>query len=101
MMIRVRGGGKKKKKKKKQNRHVNRNTRKPNHSQGVTPLRSLRPVTERQDETHEKKAKIKVVDNDVEDVDALEVERRVFHRIREDVESDVIVGLRGGFVSSS
>jgi hypothetical protein len=32
-------------------------------------------------------------------VDALEVERRVFHRIRKDVESDVIVGLRGWLVS--
>jgi hypothetical protein len=32
---------------KEQNRHVNRNARKPNHSHGVTPLRALRSVTER------------------------------------------------------
>ena len=76
-------------------RHVNRNARKPNDSQRITPLRSLRSVTKRQDETHGKKAKVAVVNNNIEDVDALEVERRVFHRIREDVKSDVIVGLSG------
>jgi len=52
----------------------------------------LRSIPKRKNETHEQKTKVTIVDHDIEYMYTLEVKRWVFHRVREDVERDVIVG---------
>jgi hypothetical protein len=74
-------------------RHVNRDERKPNHRARVPPLASLRPVAERQDEAHNKQAEVEVVENHIGRVDALEVEFLILHRVGENGEGDVVIGL--------
>lgn len=72
-------------------RHIDRNEGKPDQGKGVPPFRTLRPITEGEDETHDEQAKIEVVDEDIGDVDAFEVESWVFKGGGEDREGDVVV----------
>ena len=73
--------------------HVNCDQSKPNHRRGVEPFRSLWSVTQRQDETCDEQADVEVVEDDVKDVDAFEVELISLHRLGQDRECDVEVGL--------
>ena len=74
--------------------HVDRNHSKSEHSDRVEPLRTLRPIAEREQETHDKKAKIQIVENHVQHVDTTtKVKGWVFHGLAENHEGNVIVAL--------
>ncbi len=54
----------------------------------------MRPVTERQQEAHDKQAKVHIVEDDVEYMDDVsKLERGIFHRLTDDDEGNVIIAL--------
>ncbi len=60
-------------------RHIHRDERKSDERESIEPFCTLRPVAERQDVTHDEQTEIEVLQDDVDDVDAVaEIERLVF-----------------------
>ena len=55
-------------------RHVHRNQRKPKEGRREEPFRALRPVSKRKNEAHDQQPKVEIVQDQVNDVDAFEVE---------------------------
>ena len=74
-------------------RHVHRDDRKANERQRVSPFCALRPVAEREDVTHDEQAEIQILQDGVDDIDSLDVERRVLQRLAQDGERDEEVTL--------
>lgn len=58
-------------------RHVNRDEGETDERQCVAPFRALRPIAEREDVTHDDQTKVHILQDEVGDVNALELERRV------------------------
>ena len=57
--------------------HIYRDDTEADECEGVRPFRTLWPVTKGKDVAQDEQAEIKVLQNDVDDVDTLEVERRI------------------------
>ena len=75
--------------------HVDSDHREAEEGGRVEPLGALRAVAEREQEAGDDQAEVEVLENHVQDVDALaELERRVLHRLAQDDERDVVVALR-------
>lgn len=75
-------------------RHIHRNYREANEGGRVAPFRALRPVPQREDKAHYEQAHVEVRQDDVDDVDAFEVETRVLHGVGQDAESDEVICLQ-------
>jgi hypothetical protein len=65
--------------------HVYRNDSESNHGNRVSPLGTLRPVTQRQDVATDEESEVKIVEHDVDDFDTRDMERRIFHSTRKNV----------------
>lgn len=73
--------------------HVNSDNTESDEGCSVSPLTPLRPITQREEETQDEETEVEVVQYDVRDVDALQVEISLLQRCRQDDECDIVVGL--------
>ena len=81
-------------------RHINRQDGEAHKGKCEHPLGSLRTIPEGQDEAHQNQAHVEIFQDQVCNMDSLEIKRRIFHRVRQDDEGDVVVSLGIGFISN-
>lgn len=75
-------------------RHIYREERKADEGEGVSPLGALRPVSEGEHEAHEEEADVGILEDGVDDFDALAADdSRVLQRVAQDEERDEEISL--------
>ena len=73
-------------------RHVNRDQTKPDESQGIRPFGALWSITQREQETGDKKPKVEVIQDQVQ---VMQLRDIVLQCSSEDDKSNVVVALTG------